>query len=273
MSRIAYVNGRYLPLRARRRFRSRIAAFNSATASTRSAKCATALLIDETRHLARLDVFLGSAAHRAAGRRGRAAPASCARSSREIACATDSPISRSRAASRGATTAFPPRRSAPGLVVTARSLDPRIGEANAARGVACRHAARRALGASAYQDRCNCCPTCSPSRRRARLARRKPGSSTSAGCITEGASTNAWIVTEDGVLVTRPADQAILRGVTRTTLLDVVAQERRRLRGARRSRSKRPIARAKRSIRARPLSRCRSSRSTAGASATGGRGR
>ncbi len=47
----------------------------------------------------------------------------------------------------------------------------------------------------------------------------------SGGFVTEGASTNAWIVAEDGALVTRQADRAILRGVTRSTLLDVAARE------------------------------------------------
>ena len=37
------------------------------------------------------------------------------------------------------------------------------------------------------------------------------------GFVTEGASTNAWIVAQDGALVTRQADGAILRGVTRAT--------------------------------------------------------
>lgn len=41
------------------------------------------------------------------------------------------------------------------------------------------------------------------------------------GMVTEGSSTNAWIVTKDGVLVTRPAENGILRGITRTTLLDL----------------------------------------------------
>lgn len=41
------------------------------------------------------------------------------------------------------------------------------------------------------------------------------------GNVTEGGATNLWIVDRDGKLVTRPADHAILRGVTRTTLLDV----------------------------------------------------
>jgi len=45
------------------------------------------------------------------------------------------------------------------------------------------------------------------------------------GNVTEGSSTNAWIVTADGVLVTRPADYTILRGVTRSVVIDVVARE------------------------------------------------
>jgi D-alanine transaminase len=39
------------------------------------------------------------------------------------------------------------------------------------------------------------------------------------GTITEGTSTNAWIVTRGGALVTRPADAAILNGVTRLSVL------------------------------------------------------
>jgi D-alanine transaminase len=44
------------------------------------------------------------------------------------------------------------------------------------------------------------------------------------GFVKEGAATNAWIVTRDGVLVTRPAEHGILRGVTRTTLFDLAAR-------------------------------------------------
>lgn len=44
------------------------------------------------------------------------------------------------------------------------------------------------------------------------------------GMVTEGGSSNAWIVTTDGVLVTRPAEHGILRGITRTTLFDVAAK-------------------------------------------------
>ncbi|WP_099867758.1 D-amino-acid transaminase [Pararhizobium haloflavum] len=41
------------------------------------------------------------------------------------------------------------------------------------------------------------------------------------GMVKEGAATNVWIVTADKTLVTRPADFGILRGITRTTVIDV----------------------------------------------------
>lgn len=43
------------------------------------------------------------------------------------------------------------------------------------------------------------------------------------GMVTEGTSSNAWIVTADNELVTRRADVNILNGVTRLAVLDVVA--------------------------------------------------
>ncbi|MGE3783220.1 MAG: aminotransferase class IV, partial [Alphaproteobacteria bacterium] len=46
-----------------------------------------------------------------------------------------------------------------------------------------------------------------------------------AGRVTEGTSTNAWIVTDNGAVVTRAADTAILSGVTRLAVLDIVARE------------------------------------------------
>ncbi len=45
------------------------------------------------------------------------------------------------------------------------------------------------------------------------------------GFVTEGTSSNAWIVTAAGELVTRQADQSILNGVTRRGLLRIIAEE------------------------------------------------
>jgi D-alanine transaminase len=42
------------------------------------------------------------------------------------------------------------------------------------------------------------------------------------GQVTEGASSNAWIVTKDRRVLTRQADNGILRGITRTVLLGVI---------------------------------------------------
>ncbi|MGO4436804.1 D-amino-acid transaminase [Rhizobium sp. RAF56] len=44
------------------------------------------------------------------------------------------------------------------------------------------------------------------------------------GIVKEGAATNVWMVDAQGTLVTRPAEHGILRGITRTTLMDVAAR-------------------------------------------------
>ena len=44
------------------------------------------------------------------------------------------------------------------------------------------------------------------------------------GYVTEGTSTNAWIVTADGDLVTRNASTSILNGVTRLSVLEAAAE-------------------------------------------------
>lgn len=42
-----------------------------------------------------------------------------------------------------------------------------------------------------------------------------------AGLITEGTSSNAWIISGDGVLITRAADHDILRGITRQAIVEL----------------------------------------------------
>ena len=44
------------------------------------------------------------------------------------------------------------------------------------------------------------------------------------GFVTEGSSTNAWIVDAEGVLRTRDTNANILRGVTRRNLIDMAAE-------------------------------------------------
>jgi D-alanine transaminase len=45
------------------------------------------------------------------------------------------------------------------------------------------------------------------------------------GKVTEGTSTNAWIVTADNKVVTRDATHSILNGITRITLLELIRKE------------------------------------------------
>lgn len=45
------------------------------------------------------------------------------------------------------------------------------------------------------------------------------------GFVTEGSSTNAWIITKQGKVVTRPAEHGILRGITRTVVIESLKEE------------------------------------------------
>ncbi|MEN8723934.1 MAG: D-amino-acid transaminase [Alphaproteobacteria bacterium] len=45
------------------------------------------------------------------------------------------------------------------------------------------------------------------------------------GFVTEGAASTAWIVDQDGTLITRPLSQEILPGITRESLFKVAAQQ------------------------------------------------
>ena len=77
---------------------------------------------------------------------------------------------------------------------------------------------RTSAGSASISNPSRCCRTCWPSRRRGTRARVRPGSSTRDGYVTEGGSSNAWIVTADGVLVTRPLGNGILPGMTRSVV-------------------------------------------------------
>jgi D-alanine transaminase len=222
MSRVAYVNGRYLPL-ARAGVSIEDRAFQFGDGVYEVCLVREGALIDEARHLARLKASL--AALRIVAPMAEAALRGVLR---EV-------VARNRVrdgllylqVSRGAARrdhGFPPPGVAPGLVVTAKSLDPRLSEANAERGVAVITLPDERW-AHPHIKSLQLLPNVL-----AKQAARSAGAfeawlTDRDGFITEGSSTNAWIVAANGALVTRQADQAILRGVTRMTLLDIVAKE------------------------------------------------
>jgi len=220
MSRVAYVNGRYLPLAdAGVSILDRAFVFGDGVYEVCLVR--DGALIDEARHLARLNMSLK--ALRIAAPIGEAA---LRRVLREV-------VARNRVSdglvylqiSRGAARrdhGFPSPAVTPGLVVTAKSLDPRLGEANAERGVAVITLPDERW-AHPHVKSLQLLPNVL-----AKQAAREAGAFEAwlvddRGFITEGSSTNAWIVAADGALATRQADQSILRGVTRTTLIDVLA--------------------------------------------------
>ncbi len=117
---------------------------------------------------------------------------------------------------------FPAAGTAPSIVVTARSLDPARSEKTAADGIAVRTVPDNRWERVDIKS-VSLLPNVL-AKEMARDAGAKEAWFVDVdGFVTEGASSNAWIVTRDGTLVTRAADHGILRGITRTVTLDVVA--------------------------------------------------
>jgi len=120
--------------------------------------------------------------------------------------------------------AFPARDTRPSMVVTARSHDPAVGEQSAGAGIAVitvpeNRWARVDIKSVALL------PNVLAKQAAREAGAREAWFVDSAGYVTEGASTNAWIVSSDHKLVTRPADHGILRGITRAVLLDVISDQ------------------------------------------------
>ena len=220
MSRIAYVNGRYLRhAEAGVSIDDRALYFGDGVYEVCEVRAGA--LVDEARHLARL--WRSLELLRIAAPMGEPALRGVLR---EV-------VARNRVrdgivylqVSRGAARrdhGFPAATVKPGLTVTAKSLDPRLGEANAAKGVKVITLPDERW-AHPHIKSLQLLPNVL-----AKQAAREAGAYEAwfvdaEGFVTEGASTNAWIVTAQGALATRVADSAILRGVTRTTLIDVAA--------------------------------------------------
>lgn len=119
--------------------------------------------------------------------------------------------------------AFPNPAVPPAVVITARSVDRAAIEAKAAKGSAVITVPENRWG------RCDIKTIGLLPNALAKQAARERGAIEAwfvddLGLVTEGASSNAWIVDADGRLRTRDTQANILRGVTRLTLLDVIAE-------------------------------------------------
>ena len=119
---------------------------------------------------------------------------------------------------------FPLAKPRPSLVITAKTIDRAASEAKAAKGVAVITTPENRWG------RCDIKTVNLLPNLLAKQAAREQGAVEAwyvddMGLVTEGASSNAWIIDQSGVLRTRDTNANILRGVTRLTLLEVIASE------------------------------------------------
>jgi D-alanine transaminase len=120
--------------------------------------------------------------------------------------------------------AFPPAGTVPAIVVTARTLDGAGNQALAETGIAVVTVPDNRWG------RVDIKSVAMLPNVLAKQAAREQGAREAwfvdrDGNVTEGSSSNAWIVTADGKVVTRAADTAILRGITRDVLMGAIAAQ------------------------------------------------
>ncbi|HXY89807.1 MAG TPA: D-amino-acid transaminase [Xanthobacteraceae bacterium] len=220
MSRIAFVNGRYVPLReAAVHIDDR--GYQFADAVYEVCEVREGRIVDERRHLQRLA--------RSPGELAIPSPMS----PRALGFVLRETVRRNRVrdgllylqVTRGVARrehAFPPVGTRPGLVVTARARDRAKAERVAEAGIAV------ITVADNRWERVDIKTTALVANVLARQAAREAGAGEAwfvddAGFVTEGAASNAWIVSREGVLVTRPAERGILRGITRTVVCEIAA--------------------------------------------------
>jgi D-alanine transaminase len=222
MSRIAYVNGRYRPWRdATVHVEDRGYQFSDGVYEVCEVRGGR--MVDERRHLARLKRSLGALRM--------AMPMSPA----ALGVVMRETIRRNRVGngivylqiSRGVARrdhAFPPAGTAPAVVVTARSLDGTGSEAMAEKGIAVVTVPDNRWGRVDIKS-IALLPNVLAKQVAREQGAREAWFVAHDGKVTEGSSSNAWIVTGDGKVVTRAADRAILRGITRDVLVGAIAAQ------------------------------------------------
>ncbi len=120
--------------------------------------------------------------------------------------------------------AFPPAGTAPAIVVTARNLDLASAEKMAADGVAVISVPENRWARVDIKS-VSLLPNVLAKQAAREQGAREAWFVDARGFVTEGSSSNAWIVTRDGKVITRQADHGILKGITRTVVLDMIAAQ------------------------------------------------
>jgi D-alanine transaminase len=120
--------------------------------------------------------------------------------------------------------AFPSPETPPSVIITAHSVDRALSEARAARG-----AAVITIPETRWA-RCDIKTVALLPNVLAKQQARSVGAVEAwfvdeLGLVTEGASSNAWIIDKTGAIRTRDTQANILRGITRRTLFQIMARE------------------------------------------------
>ncbi len=219
MSRIAYVNGRYVPHRdAAVHIEDRGYQFSDGVYEVCEVR--DGRLVDERRHMERLARSLGELR------------IPNPMTPKALSAVLHETVARNRVTNgivylqvtRGVARrdhAFPPEGTLPAVVVTARTIERWKGEREAVNGVTV---------VSYPENRWSRPDIKSVSLLGNVLAKQfaKEKGAREAwyvdrdGFVTEGSSSNAWIVTADNKVMTHGASNGILRGITRTVILDVM---------------------------------------------------
>jgi D-alanine transaminase len=219
MSRIAYVNGRYLPMRAATvHVEDRGYQFGDGVYEVCEVRGGR--LIDERRHMARLLRSLDELRIRV--------PMSLA----SLGVVLREVVARNRVSygvlylqiTRGVARrdhAFPVPEVPPSVVVIARALNRARNETLASKGIAVFTVLDNRWGRVDIKT-IGLLPNVLARQAAIEQGARDAWFVDASGNVTESASGNAWIVTQAGTVVTRPADNAILRGITRTVLFEVI---------------------------------------------------
>jgi len=219
MSRYAYVNGRYVPFRdAQVHVEDR--GYQFADSVYEVCEIRAGRLIDAHRHLDRLERSLGALR----------IPMPMARGALLVVLREVAGRNRIRHGivylqiTRGVARrdhAFPSPDVAPSLVVTARPLNRARNEALAAGGIAVVSVPDDRWGRVDIKTT-GLLPNVLARQAAIDQGARDAWFVDSSGAVTEASSANAWIVTAQGTVVTRRADHAILSGITRAVLFEML---------------------------------------------------
>ena len=219
MSRYAYVNGRYLPFReAKVHVEDR--GYQFADGVYEVCEVRGGRLVDERRHIARLQRSLGELR------------IPMPMSVKALGIVLREVVAKNRLRyglvylqiTRGVARrdhAFPSPQVTPSMVVTARPLNMKRNEALAAAGIAVISVPDNRWGRVDIKT-VGLLPNVLARQTAIEQGARDAWFVDKDGVVMEASSANAWIVAAKGALVTRHADHAILRGITRTVVLDAV---------------------------------------------------